>query len=113
AMTFFGPVSRRDAPPELRPLALYRLASIDFAKKNYTRCDLTLKSLLKEYPNHALSSDWLYLLATIPVYQRDWNRTIKEEGRFTSSGGAGSMPHSIAREQLGPESEFRVIWAHM
>ncbi len=30
AMTFFGPVSRRDASPNLRVLALYRLACIDF-----------------------------------------------------------------------------------
>src|SRR5439155_5908020 len=41
AMTFFGPVSRRDAPIHLRVLALYRLACIDFQKKNYTRCELT------------------------------------------------------------------------
>src|SRR6202142_3453200 len=30
SMTFFGPVSRRDAPTMLRVLALYRLACIDF-----------------------------------------------------------------------------------
>src|SRR5204863_8193677 len=35
AMPFFGPVSRRDASPDLRVLALYRLACIDFEKKNY------------------------------------------------------------------------------
>ncbi len=114
AMTFFGPVSRRDAPVHLRVLALYRLACIDFQKKNYTRCELTLQNLLKDFPNHALRTDWLYLIATIPVYQRDWNRTIKEEGRFASSGkGSTPAPRSIPQDQLAPEAQFRVIWATM
>lgn len=114
AMTFFGPVSRRDAPSSLRVLALYRLACIDFLKKNYTRCELTLQNLLKEYPVHALRTDWLYLVATIPVYQRDWNRTIKEEGRFAASGkSVAPAPRSIPPEQLAPEAQFRVIWAYM
>src|SRR5882724_341725 len=86
AMTFFGPVSRRDAPMSLRVLALYRLSCIDFQKKNYTRCELTLQNLLKDFPNHPLRTDWLYLIATIPVYERDWNRTIREEGRFAATG---------------------------
>lgn len=114
AMTFFGPVSRRDAPANLRVMALYRLACIDFQKKNYTRCELTLQNLLKEYNAHPLRTDWMYLLATIPVYQRDWNRTIRDEGRYTSSGGrVAPAPHSIPAEQLVPEAEFRVIWAYM
>jgi TolA-binding protein len=113
AMTFFGPVSRKDAVPFLRVLALYRLACIDFAKKNYTRCELTLQNLLKEYENHPLRTDWMYLLATIPVYQRDWSRTIREEGKYTSSKGGAPAPYSIPADQLIPESEFRVIWAYM
>lgn len=114
AMTFFGPVSRRDALPELRVLALYRLACIDFQKKNYSRCELTLQNLLKEYPNHGLRTDWTYLLATIPVYQRDWARTLKEETRYTSSGrGVAPGPRSIPPEQLAPEAQFRSIWALM
>ncbi len=114
AMTFFGPVSRRDAPTELRALALYRLACIDFQKKNYTRCELTLQNLLKEYPNHPLRTDWMYLVATIPVYERDWNRTIKDEGRYASNGHGGApAPRSIPSEQLAPEAQFRVIWAYM
>ncbi len=114
AMTFFGPVSRRDAPANLRVLALYRLACIDFQKKNYTRCELTLQNLLKEYPVHPLRTDWLYLVATIPVYQRDWNRTIKEEGRFAAAGkSVAPAPRSIPPEQLAPEAQFRVIWANM
>lgn len=114
AMTFFGPVSRRDAPANLRVLALYRLACIDFQKKNYTRCELTLQNLLKEYPVHPLRTDWLYLVATIPVYQRDWNRTIKEEGRFAASGkSVAPAPRAIPPEQLAPEAQFRVIWANM
>lgn len=114
AMTFFGPVSRRDAPLSLRVLALYRLACIDFQKKNYTRCELTLQNLLKEFPTHSLRTDWMYLLATIPVYQRDWNRTIREEGRFASgSHGVAPAPRSIPSEQLVPEAQFRVIWAYM
>src|SRR6185437_13483964 len=92
AMTFFGPVSRRDAPADLRVLALYRLACIDFEKKNYTRCELTLQNLLKEYANHPLRTDWMYLLATIPVYERDWNRTIHDEGRYTSAGHSVPAP---------------------
>ena len=85
AMTFFGPVSRRDAPQDLRVLALYRLACIDFQKKNYTRSELTLQNLLREYDHHPLQTNWLYLLATIPVYERDWTRTIRDEGK--NSGG--------------------------
>jgi len=114
AMTFFGPVSRRDAPVELRILALYRLACIDFKKKNYTRCELTLQNLLKDYGFHPLRTDWMYLLATIPVYERDWQRTIRDEGRYTSSShGVAPAPKSIPPEQLVPEAEFRVIWAYM
>jgi len=114
AMTFFGPVSRRDAPIDLRVLALYRLACIDFQKKNYTRCELTLQNLLKDFPNHPLRTDWLYLIATIPVYERDWNRTIREEGRFAATGhGVAPAPRSIPSEQLAPEAQFRVIWAYM
>jgi TolA-binding protein len=114
AMTFFGPVSRRDAPTHLRVLSLYRLACIDFQKKNYTRCELTLQNLLKDFPSHPLRTDWMYLIATIPVYQRDWNRTIKEEGRFASSGKGGTpAPRSIPQDQLAPEAQFRVIWATM
>lgn len=113
AMTFFGPVSRLDAPPDLRVLALYRLACIDFQKKNYTRCELTLQNLLKEYNWHPLRTDWVYLLATIPVYERDWSRTIRDEGRYTSSAhGVAPAPRSIPPEQLRPEAEFRVIWAY-
>jgi tetratricopeptide (TPR) repeat protein len=114
AMTFFGPVSRKDAPTDLRVLALYRLACIDFQKKNYTRCELTLQNLLKDFPNHPLRTDWLYLIATIPVYERDWNRTIREEGRFAATGrGVAPAPRSIPSEQLAPEAQFRVIWAYM
>ena len=114
AMTFFGPVSRRDALPELRVLALYRLACIDFQKKNYSRCELTLQNLLKEFPNHPLRTDWTYLLATIPVYQRDWTRTLKDEGRYTSTGhGVAPGPRSIPPEQLAPEAQFRTLWALM
>jgi TolA-binding protein len=113
AMTFFGPVSRRDAPLNLRVLALYRLACIDFQKKNYTRCELTLQNLLREYGSHPLRTDWMYLLATIPVYERDWNRTIRDEGKFTSSHGVAPAPKSIPAEQLAPEAQFRVIWAYM
>ncbi len=114
AMTFFGPVSRRDAPLNLRVLALYRLACIDFEKKNYTRCELTLQNLLKDFPNHPLRTDWLYLIATIPVYERDWNRTIREEGKFAAGGHGGApAPRSIPQEQLAPEAQFRVIWAYM
>jgi len=95
-------------------LALYRLACIDFQKKNYTRCELTLQNLLKEYNAHSLRTDWMYLLATIPVYERDWNRTIKDEGRYTSGGhGVAPAPRSIPAEQLVPEAEFRVVWAFM
>ena len=113
-MTFFGPVSRRDAPTDLRVLALYRLACIDFQKKNYTRCELTLQNLLKDFPNHPLRTDWLYLIATIPVYERDWNRTIREEGRFAATGhGVAPAPRSIPSDQLMPEAQFRVIWANM
>jgi tetratricopeptide (TPR) repeat protein len=114
AMTFFGPVSRRDAPTELRVLALYRLACIDFQKKNYTRCELTLQNLLKDFPSHPLRTDWLYLIATIPVYERDWNRTIRDEGRFAATGhGVAPAPRSIPSDQLAPEAQFRVIWAYM
>jgi TolA-binding protein len=114
AMTFFGPVSRRDAPVNLRVIALYRLACIDFQKKNYTRCELTLQNLLKDFPDHPLRTDWLYLIATIPVYERDWARTIKEEGKFAATGhGVAPAPRSIPQEQLAPEAQFRVIWAYM
>jgi TolA-binding protein len=114
AMTFFGPVSRRDASPDLRVLALYRLACIDFKKKNYTRSELTLQNLLKEYAGHPLRTDWMYLLATIPVYERDWTRTIREEGKHTGGGKGGLVaPTSIPPDQLVPEAEFRVIWAYM
>ena len=113
SFTFFQPVSRKDAPPDLHTLALYRLACIDFQKKNYTRCELVLQNLLKEYPNHPLRTDWLYLVATIPVYERDWNRTIREADKYTSSSRGAAAPKSIPPEQLVPEAQFRVIWAYM
>ncbi len=113
AMTFFGPVSRRDATPDLRVLALYRLACIDFQKKNYTRSELTLQNLLREYDRHPLRTNWLYLLATIPVYERDWTRTIRDEGKHGAGKGDLLAPASIPPDQLVPEAEFRVIWAYM
>jgi TolA-binding protein len=113
AMTFFGPVSRRDATPDLRVLALYRLACIDFQKKNYTRSELTLQNLLREYDRHPLRTNWLYLMATIPVYERDWTRTIRDEGKHAAGKGEMIAPTSIPPDQLVPEAEFRVIWAYM
>ncbi len=53
-------------------------------------------------------------MATIPVYERDWTRTIRDEGRHDKSAKGGLVaPQSIPADQLVPESEFRVIWAYM
>ena len=95
-------------------LALYRLACIDFQKKNYTRCELTLQNLLKDFPNHPLTDGLAYLIATIPVYERDWNRTIRDEGRFANRAMAWRRRRARShRTNWRPEAQFRVIWAYM
>lgn len=50
AEQFFTPVTRPQADPGLRPLALHRIACIYFQQKKYTECENLMPTLLKQFP---------------------------------------------------------------
>ena len=70
------PVTRPQADPVLRPLALHRRGCLFFEQKNFDEADKIFTSLLKEYPKHPLRSQWTYLYASIPIFKKDWKKAI-------------------------------------
>src|ERR1035437_4235637 len=79
AHEFFKPVTRPQADPVLRPLALHRRGCLFFEQKNFAEADKIFIALLKEYPKHPLRSQWTYLYASIPIFQKDWKKAIQEQ----------------------------------
>jgi len=114
AHEFFKPVTRPQADPTLRPLALHRQGCLYFEEKNYTEADNIFTSLLKEYPKHQLRSQWTYLYASIPIFEKDWKKAIQEQ-RMALEFERGLAPriHGVDEHQLRLSMEFRILWAHL
>jgi len=111
---FLKPVTRPSADPELRPLALHRRACIMFLQKNYGASEKVFFSLLKEYPTHPLRSQWSYLYASVPIFQKDWKQAIKEQkGALEVERGLAPRAHGVDLYQLRLSAEFRILWAYL
>jgi TolA-binding protein len=114
AQEFFKPVTRPQADPTLRPLALHRRACLFFEQKNFTECEKILTDLLKEYPHHPLRSQWSYLYASVPIFQKDWKKAIQEQKMALEfERGLAPRLHGVDTYQLRLSAEFRILWAHL
>jgi TolA-binding protein len=114
AQEFFKPVTRPQADPQLRALALHRRACLFFEQKNFDECEKTLLDLLKQYPNHSLRSQWSYLYASVPIFKKDWKKAIQEQkGALEYERGLAPRAHGVDVYQLRLSAEFRILWAHM
>ena len=116
AQEFFTPVTRPQADPGLRPLALHRIACIYFEQQKYTECEQLMPVLLKEFPKHPLRSQWTYLYAAIPIFKKDWKQAIKEQKGVAAleiERGLAPQLHGVDAEQLRQTAEFRILWAHL
>jgi len=114
AQEFFKPVTRPQADPVLRPLALHRRGCLFFEQKNFAEADKIFTSLLKEYPKHPLRSQWTYLYASIPIFQKDWKKAIQEQKlALEFQRGLAPRIHGVDENQLRLSAEFRILWAHL
>jgi TolA-binding protein len=114
AHEFFKPVTRRAADPVLRPLALHRRGCLFFEERKFKEADMIFVDLLKEYPKHPLRSQWTYLYASIPIFQRDWKKAIKEQKMSLEfERGLAPRVHGVDTQQLRRSTEFRILWAHL
>ncbi|OGR92123.1 MAG: hypothetical protein A2992_04940 [Elusimicrobia bacterium RIFCSPLOWO2_01_FULL_59_12] len=114
AQQFFTPVTRPQADPGLRPLALHRIACIYFERKEYTECEKLMPMLLKQFPKHALRSQWTYLYAAIPIFKKDWKKAIQEQkAALETERGLAPQLHGVDAAQLRQTAEFRILWAHL
>ena len=114
AQEFFKPVTRPQADPVLRPLALHRRGCLFFEEKNYAEADKIFTSLLKEYPKHPLRSQWTYLYASIPIFEKDWKKAIQEQKMALEfERGLAPRIHGVDEHQLRLSAEFRILWAHL
>jgi TolA-binding protein len=114
ARQFFQPVTRPQAEPPLRALALHREVCIDFEQKNFKECETLLPLLLKQYPNHALRGQWTYLYASVPIFKRDWKKAIQEQKlALEEERGLAPRLHGLDAAQLKQSMEFRILWAHL
>jgi len=114
AQEFFKPVTRPQADPTLRPLAMHRRACLFFEQKNFDDCEKTLLALLKEYPKHPLRSHWSYLYASVPIFQKDWKKAIQEQKMALEfERGLAPRAHGVDAYQLRLSAEFRILWAHL
>jgi TolA-binding protein len=114
AEQFFTPVTRAQADPGLRPMAMHRIACIYFDQKKYTECEKLMPKLLKEFPKHPLRSQWTYLYAAIPIFKKDWRKAITEQkSALENERGLAPQLHGIDAEQLRQTAEFRILWAHL
>jgi len=114
AQEFFRPVTRPQADPALRPLALHRRACVFFEQKKYEECEKIFTDLLKEYPNHPLRSQWTYLYASVPIFKKDWKKAIQEQKMALEfERGLAPRLHGADAYQLRLSAEFRILWAHL
>jgi TolA-binding protein len=114
AEQFFTPVTRPQADPGLRPMALHRIACIYFQQKKYAECEKLMPTLLKEFPKHPLRSQWTYLYAAIPIFKKDWKKAIQEQKMtLESTRGLAPQLHGVDAEQLRQTADFRILWAHL
>lgn len=114
AHEFFKPVTRAQADPTLRPLALHRRGCLFFEQKNYDEADKIFFSLLKAYPKHPLRSQWTYLYASIPIFKKDWKSAIKEQKMALEfERGLAPRIHGADAYLLRQSADFRVLWAHL
>jgi len=114
AQEFFKPVTRPQADATLRPLALHRRACLFFEQKDFAECEKILTDLLKEYPNHPLRSQWSYLYASVPIFQKDWKKAIQEQKMALEfERGLAPRLHGVDVYQLRLSAEFRILWAHL
>ena len=114
ALEFFKPVARPSADPVLRPLALHRLGCLYFEQKNFTEANKIFTSLLKEYPKHQLRSQWTYIYASIPIFEKDWKKAIQEQKMALEfQRGLAPKMHGVDENQLRISMEFRILWAHL
>lgn len=114
AHAFFKPVTRPQADPTLRPLALHRRACIFFQQENYVEAEKIFTDLLKQYPKHELRSQWTYLYASIPVFKKDWKKAIQEQ-KMALEFDRGLAPrlYGADEKQLRLSADFRILWAHL
>jgi TolA-binding protein len=114
AQEFFKPVTRPQADPTLRPLALHRRGCLFFEQQNYDEADKIFTSLLKEYPKHPLRTQWTYLYASIPIFKKDWKKAIQEQKMALEfERGLAPRIHGVDEHQLRLSAEFRILWAHL
>ena len=114
AQEFFKPVTRPQAETALRPLALHRMACIYFQQKKFDDCDKILTDLLKQYPHHPLRTQWTYLYASIPIFNKDWKKAIQEQKMALEfQRGMAPQLHGVDVTQLRQSMEFRILWAHL
>ncbi len=114
AHEFFKPVTRPQADPSLRPLALHRRACLFFQQENYTEAEKIFTDLLKQYPNHELRTQWTYLYASIPIFKKDWKKAIQEQ-KMALEFDRGLAPRLYGADanQLRQSADFRILWAHL
>src|SRR5258706_279355 len=114
AQEFFKPVTRPSADPTLRPLALHRRGCLYFEEKNYAEVDKIFTSILNEYPKHPLRSQWTYIYASIPIFEKDWKKAIQEQKMALEfERGLAPRIHGADEHQLRLSAEFRILWAHL
>lgn len=114
AHEFFKPVTRPQAEPSLRPLALHRRACLFFQQENYDEAEKIFTNLLKQYPTHELRTQWTYLYASIPVFKKDWKKAIQEQ-KMALEFDRGLAPrlYGADAQQLRQSADFRILWAHL
>jgi len=114
AHEFFKPVTRPQAEPALRPLALHRRACLFFQQENFAEAEKIFTGLLKQYPKHELRTQWTYLYASIPIFKKDWKKAIQEQ-KMALEFDRGLAPrlYGADEKQLRQSADFRILWAHL
>jgi len=111
---FFKPVTRPQADPDLRALALHRRACILFQQRQFDEAEKIFLALLKEYPKHSLRAEWTYLYASVPIFRKDWREAIREnKGALEFERGFAPRAHGADLYQLRLSAEFRILWAYL
>ena len=61
-----------------------------------------------------LRSQWTYLYASIPIFQKDWKKAIQEQKMALEfERGFAPRVHGVDTYQLKLSAEFRILWAHL
>ncbi len=114
AHEFFKPITRPGADPDVRTMALHRQACLFFQEKKYDESEKILVNLLKQSPNHPLRTEWTYLYASIPIFKRDWKKSISEQkAALEDERGLAPRLHGVDVNQLKITAQFRILWAHL